>query len=84
MTDKIVNLNVERVEAEGDCRLMTVEDILEETLKYAKDYGWNKCVLVLHRPNGEGRFTVDRRFAGCSRLEVQGLMFSAIKEEMND
>ena len=81
--DKPTNLNVQRAEKAGDCRLMTVKDCLEDTLARCEDMGWTKCVISLYRPVGEGQFYVDRQIAGCSTLEACGLMFGSLKEEFH-
>ena len=83
MDERPVNLNVERAEKEGDCRLITVPDCLEHVLEESRDGRWTKCLVVLYRNTGR-KFLIDTRVAGCSALEARGLMLSKIKEEILD
>lgn len=77
-----VNLNVARAEKEGDCRLQSVEDALEDALREARDGRWTKAVMVFYRPAENGRFAIDSRYAGCSCLEARGLMMTEIRSEI--
>lgn len=81
MTDEVVNLNVIRANEAGDSRLMTVSDILEETLDQSRDGRWDKCVLLMYRREDD-EYYIDTRMSGCTSLEARGIMFGAIKSEI--
>lgn len=70
-----VNLNVRRAAKTGDCRDMSVRDLLEDMLTEVEKYGWEKIVVAVSRPaDANGEFMVDARMAGCNTLEARGLM----------
>ncbi len=74
MSDPI-NLNVERAQRTGDFREMTVRDLLEDMIREAEEYGWDRIVVAVSRPEmADGNFMVDMRCAGCTTLEARGLM----------
>ena len=76
------NLNAARALKEGDARLQSVADALEDVLSQCEEYGWTKAYIILHRPDGDGYFRTDCRIAGCTTLEARGLLFSQIKEDI--
>ena len=80
---EVVNLNVKRANEAGDSRLMTVQDILEETLEQSKDGQWSKCVLLMYRLEGD-TYYIDERVAGCTSLESRGIIFTNMKNEILD
>ena len=82
MSDDAVDLGKERMRRSGDCRMWSVEEMLQDTMREAADGRWDKALVVLHRPDGNGGFRVDYRIAGCTTIEARGLMLTNIKEEI--
>lgn len=77
-----VNFNIERANAAGDCRLVSVTDCLEDALEQSRDGRWTKALCVFYEPVGkDGDFKVLARCAGLTTLEVRGLMMSFMKED---
>ena len=81
--EDVVNFNARRADEAGDCQLMTVQDILEETLRQSRDGRWDKCVLLMYR-HDDNEFHIDSKFAGCTTLEARGILFTGIKSEILD
>ncbi len=81
---EIKSLRAQRARKSGDAKEITVKDCLEAALEDCEEKGWDKCLLVFSRPDGDGTFAVDRRSAGVSTLEARGLMLTEIKDEILD
>jgi len=82
---KVESFNKKKAVKEGDCRYLTVVDILEECLEDVdkEEYNWTKAVCVFYNKNeATGTFTVDYRCSGVTALELRGLVLSMLKEEL--
>lgn len=76
-----VNLNIKRSNEQGDSRLASVTDRLEEALEDSKTRDWTKCVMLFYSEK-DGKYFVVSRYAGCTGLEARGMLLTEISEEL--